>query len=207
MVKNSQSESYLRYIRILIRVLINPHFIRYWNERFLPWDDDIDIQTTVKGYTKFIPLDQTIYENRYLLDINPFSIINRQKNWARGTNLNKIDARWIDMESGMFIDITVLSLVNSTHKVCPPTNSTLGKRIGCDWKVSCKSPHYYFLQELSPLYVTKIEGATTWRPRGTLHILETEYSRGVLIKERFGSYFFKRPEGIWMIAPSTPKKN
>lgn len=42
-------------------------------------------------------------EKLYLLDINPhFSIL------STGDVANKIDARWIDMENGKYIDITAL---------------------------------------------------------------------------------------------------
>lgn len=45
----------------------------------------------------------------YLLEVNPH-YVNREQT----DTLNKIDARWIDTESGMFIDITTVRY-NLTH--------------------------------------------------------------------------------------------
>lgn len=60
----------------------------------------------------------------YLLEINP-NYVNREQT----DTLNVIDARWIDTESGMFIDITAVRY-NMTH--------TAGAGI-----LSCKDGHEF----------------------------------------------------------------
>jgi len=85
----------------------------------LPWDDDIDVQVTEGGIfylatfynmSVFHYRTPRIPEGRdYLLEVNPhFS--NREQT----DKLNKIDARWIDTETGLFIDITT-ARYNLTH--------------------------------------------------------------------------------------------
>ncbi|KAJ6788053.1 hypothetical protein PWT90_09274 [Aphanocladium album] len=101
----------------------------WWNAQTMPWDYDIDVQVsgaTMKGLADnlngtehlcaFAEISETVDEeagpvvatnsshNRtYLLDINPH---HTELNSGGGYNL--IDGRCIDMENGMFVDITEL---------------------------------------------------------------------------------------------------
>ncbi|KAJ4336925.1 mannosyltransferase, partial [Neurospora sp. IMI 360204] len=98
----------------------------YWNGAIMPWDYDLDVQvsnstlgTMAASYNGttfdyvYTLSDQEekeglgkqgeLHVKRYLLDVNPY--------WAQRTRLeglNVIDARWIDMENGMYVDITGL---------------------------------------------------------------------------------------------------
>lgn len=62
----------------------------------------------------------------YLLEVNPHYINREQTDF-----LNKIDARWIDMESGMFIDITTVRY-NLTH---PAGKGMLSCKDGHEFRV------------------------------------------------------------------------
>lgn len=62
----------------------------------------------------------------YLLEVNPH-YINREQT----DKLNVIDARWIDMESGMFIDITSVRY-NLTH---PAGEGVLSVKDGHEFRV------------------------------------------------------------------------
>lgn len=64
----------------------------------------------------------------YLLEVNPH-YINREQT----DEFNVIDARWIDMESGMFIDITTIRY-NLTH----PAGEGM---------LSCKDGHEFRVRE------------------------------------------------------------
>jgi hypothetical protein len=87
--------------------------------QILPWDSDIDVQITEPNmfflaayYNMSVWHYKTprIPEGRdYLLEINP-----HYKNREQSDKLNVIDARWIDTESGLFIDITS-ARYNHTH--------------------------------------------------------------------------------------------
>jgi hypothetical protein len=84
----------------------------HWNQKFLPWDNDIDVQMSVETLAGLAPHNMSEYhypvagEARprvYLLDINPHYTIASTRDVA-----NKIDARWIDTTNGKYIDITVV---------------------------------------------------------------------------------------------------
>ena len=88
--------------------------------QILPWDSDIDVQVTVDTLSflfNYYQLYVFHYNHpdfeegkNYMLEINP-NYINSDK-WDY---LNGIDARWIDMQTGIFIDITAVR-VNETAK-------------------------------------------------------------------------------------------
>lgn len=85
----------------------------YFNGLILPWDDDLDVQITVESFWELLKNNGTIvidYEDeynpgKYLIDINPWIFKRDSYNPD-----NKIDARFIDLETGLYIDITVLTI-------------------------------------------------------------------------------------------------
>jgi LicD family len=89
------------------------------SHQILPWDDDIDVQVSEASifymaayFNMSVWHFQTprIPEGRdYLLEVNP-----NYKTRDAKDKYNVIDARWIDTESGLFIDITA-ARYNLTH--------------------------------------------------------------------------------------------
>ena len=78
----------------------------------MPWDSDIDVQmtnTTVHMLASYYNMTiHTFYigddEKRdYMLEVNP-----KYTDPSYEDTLNVIDARWIDIETGLFIDITAV---------------------------------------------------------------------------------------------------
>lgn len=92
----------------------------YWNGANLPWDNDLDLQTTTESLFKLARLyNQTLVVQlnddsfgQYLIDVNP-SIFDRNK--SEGNNV--IDARFIDIHTGFYIDITALSYTESAKSI------------------------------------------------------------------------------------------
>ena len=141
----------------------------------LPWDFDLDTQ--VSGATlkylgdnhnqsmhKYVSEDGKA-EREYLLDVNPW-IWERE----RGDGMNIIDARWIDIRNGLFIDITGLS---ETHPDTAPGT----------W--SCKNYHRYKTSELYPLRETVFEGVVAKVPYSYDKILVDEYQEKALVDTEF----------------------
>ncbi|AEO71727.1 uncharacterized protein THITE_2124512 [Thermothielavioides terrestris NRRL 8126] len=163
----------------------------WWNGRIMPWDWDLDAQ--VSGATMAAlaaRFNGSVHEyevaeeeedlpaaaaggkkksaagggggkRRYLLDVNPFSV-----RVSRGTGLNMIDARWIDTQTGLFVDIT--GLVERDPRARPGV-------------VSCKNHHYYTQEELYPLRETEFEGVAALVPWEFENILVTEYGAKSLV--------------------------
>lgn len=88
----------------------------WWNGKLLPWDWDIDVQVHTdtlqmlgREYNmtthEYSTADKSI-NREYLLDVNAWA-------WerVRGDGWNIIDARWIDVRNGLYIDITGLAEV------------------------------------------------------------------------------------------------
>jgi hypothetical protein len=134
---------------------------------------DWDLDTQVSGATldylgkhmnhtthHYISEDKLV-EREYLLDVNPHHIER-----GRGDGLNIIDARWIDIQTGLFIDITGLS---ETHPDVLPGV----------W--SCKNYHRYDTHDLFPLRESLFEGVPALIPYSYDQILINEYQHSALV--------------------------
>ncbi|RFU33386.1 hypothetical protein B7463_g2951, partial [Scytalidium lignicola] len=151
----------------------------WWNGKILPWDWDLDVQVssptlvwlgenlnmTIHNYTSVAPEENGVVVetvHQYLLDINPHSV---QR--TRGDGLNIIDARFIDISTGLFIDITGLAETNPS---------------GAPGIWSCKNYHRYQTKDLYPLRETIFEGVPALVPYAFDKILTQEYGTRALTK-------------------------
>ncbi|CAN8104451.1 unnamed protein product [Discula destructiva] len=149
----------------------------WWNGRVLPWDYDLDMQVTASsiGYLA-AHYNRTRHEYRYvdaatgaprtkvyLLDVNPHHV-----DRARGNMMNVIDARWIDTDTGMFVDIT-----------------GLGERPGARDVWGCKNNHWYKTTNLFPMRETEFEGVTAMVPFDYDLVLTGEYGRKSLVTTKW----------------------
>lgn len=138
----------------------------------MPWDWDLDTQ--VSGVTldymgqnlnrsthKYTSSDGKV-QKEYMLDVNPW-IWERE----RGDGANVIDARWIDLSNGLFIDITGLS---ETHPDEQPGV----------W--SCKNYHRYQTRDLYPMRESLFHGVTARIPYAYQEILVEEYQEESLVR-------------------------
>jgi hypothetical protein len=140
----------------------------WWNERILPWDSDLDTQVSEQALTymgEFLNHTTHTYksedvERQYFLDVNPY-----YKERTKGDGSNIIDARWIDVRNGLFIDITGIS---ETDPV---------RRPGV-W--SCKNEHEYNTGDIWPLQNSYFEGAPAMVPNAYDRVLVQEYQAKAL---------------------------
>lgn len=83
----------------------------WWGKKVMPWDFDADVMVSEADmYMLAAYHNMTTYHYRYesapegrtfLLEVNPHFV---HREWD--DRLNVIDARWIDIQTGLFIDIT-----------------------------------------------------------------------------------------------------
>ncbi|KAI4100969.1 MAG: hypothetical protein LQ339_005290 [Xanthoria mediterranea] len=99
----------------------------------------------------------------YMLEVNPKWVNNSPED-----SLNTIDARWIDMLSGVFIDITAV------HRT--------PKRPGM---MFCKDDHHYREADLFPLRDSVFEDRPVKIPYNYAELLQQEYGRVSLTRTRF----------------------
>ncbi|KAF2855124.1 hypothetical protein T440DRAFT_386529 [Plenodomus tracheiphilus IPT5] len=165
----------------------------WWNGKRLPWDYDLDTQVAdatlhhlgeVYNQTKYqyTSVDGKV-QREFLLDVNPW-IWQRE----RGDGANIIDARWIDMRNGLFIDITGLSEIH------PDTHPGI-------W--SCKNYHMYKTAELYPMRETMFEGVRAKVPYEYDKILVDEYQEKALIETNFNGHRWDMQLREWVQTEET----
>ncbi|CAM1510531.1 Fc.00g008660.m01.CDS01 [Cosmosporella sp. VM-42] len=163
----------------------------WWNGQIMPWDYDLDVQVsnntmtwlgdnlnrTEHGYNYTDPATGDMIAKSYLLDINPHHV-----DIDRSDGMNIIDARWIDMTNGMFIDITGLREREADR---PGT-----------W--SCKNKHRYLSQDLWPMRVSEFEGVKARIPYNFEKILIDEYGTKSLTSEEWQSHRWDHDIKEWI---------
>lgn len=162
----------------------------WWNRKILPWDSDIDVQMTLDTMS-FLHNYYNLYVfhwthpgipggRDYMLEINP--------DYYHSTEFdrfNAIDARWIDMETGIFIDITAVK-----------PNAELRAQ-GQTGALVCKDRHKYNESDLFPLRDSKFEGVDVKIPYEYTWLLEEEYSKKVLTNTDFENHKFNETSKEW----------
>lgn len=123
-----------RFVSPVVLVVFRFILVLTYCLQILPWDSDVDVQVAEESMqflasyynmTVFHYRTPRIPEGRdYMLEVNPHYKIRDQSD-----RLNVIDARWVDTDSGLFIDITTVRK-NYTHPAGPGV-------------LSCKDGHEY----------------------------------------------------------------
>jgi LicD family len=144
----------------------------FWNGKLLPWDEDIDVQMLYSDLPSLAALNGTIFAARYLVDVSRYTA------FRLPTGRNTIDARFIDLHSGLFVDITALVMKNG--------------------KLTCKSPHVYDPDDLFPLHLTLLGDAAVFRPHRAMKILANEYGEKSMVNTNFGKYSFSSVSQLWI---------
>lgn len=189
----------------------------YWNGFAFPWDNDIDVQMPIldlhnlaKHYNQSVFVED-VNEGfgRYFIDVG-LSITLREN----GNGLNNIDARFIDMDTGMYIDITGLSVSKTT----PPARYTIenrefGSKVPEGFKFdgpdsykiankalqiyNCRNGHFIQLDDIIPLNQVSIEGEWGFVPHSYANVLSVEYNQGTLLK-KFGGHIYIPKLRLWV---------
>ncbi|OAR00025.1 hypothetical protein LLEC1_00476 [Akanthomyces lecanii] len=169
----------------------------WWNAQVMPWDYDLDVQVSITTMEWLaanlngtehthatsrefeVPLIDASLNRTYLLDINP-----HYTDLASGGGENIIDGRWIDTDTGMFVDITVL-------------RERPFQQVPGVW--SCKNGHQYEAQDLWPLRVTEFEGTEARIPHSVEKILGKEYHLRSLERETHEYHHWNHDLKQWVM--------
>ncbi|KAI1062434.1 hypothetical protein LB506_006340 [Fusarium annulatum] len=140
----------------------------WWGKKVMPWDLDADVSVTEADmYFLAAYHNMTIYYYQYdgcpegcffQLEINPY-----HKYRERDDYMNFIDARWIDMQNGLFIDITA-ARYDPGHE--------MGDGVMYD-----KHDHEFKDKYIFPLLDTTFEGVQAKIPYRYKEILASEYEK------------------------------
>jgi hypothetical protein len=162
----------------------------WWNGMMLPWDWDIDTQVMDSTlfylgrelnntrHTYATTIDGKQVSATYLMDVNPAAAER-----TNGDGFNIIDARWINVDNGMYIDITGLSELNGDES---------------PGVVSCKNFHDYNLSDIHPLRETEFEGVPALVPYDYGRLLSDEYGDGSLVVTEYESHRWDPNERLWV---------
>ncbi|OTB13011.1 hypothetical protein K445DRAFT_304717 [Daldinia sp. EC12] len=175
----------------------------WWNGRVMPWDYDLDVQMPTATLTylgryfnrtlhdyRFLDGEQgqgqrNLYINKtYLLDVNPY-----HTDLTRGNGANVIDARWIDVDTGLFVDITGLAERDAA---------------GAPGVWSCKNAHKYRTRDIYPLRRTEFEGVPALVPFAFDKILTDEYGAKSLVNTEWAGHRWVPELKKWIKNPETP---
>ncbi|KHO00257.1 mannosylphosphate transferase [Metarhizium album ARSEF 1941] len=161
----------------------------WWGGRILPWDSDIDVQLSFEtldllarefNFTEFRydlpPAHGRPASRTYLLDINPY-----YSEPGIGDGNNVIDARWIDTETGMFVDITALRREDDGSGA---------------W--ACKDGHRYSGTDLWPLKESELEGVRALVPAQSTLLLRREYGDDSTKKEEYEGHHWDHHLRLWV---------
>jgi hypothetical protein len=153
--------------------------------QILPWDWDVDTQVSdltlaylARNFNQTrhpYASEDRAFRRLYILDVNAAS-------WERdrGDGMNIIDARWIDTENGLFIDITALS------ETRPDTDPGV-------W--SCKNDHRYGVDDLYPMRESVFEGVPAKVPYAYEKLLVEEYDDKALTLTEYEGYVSRDARG------------
>ncbi len=137
----------------------------WWQGSSMGFDTDTDVQVLLEtmdgmaanyNFTTHTVSSRVTGEPRdYLLDVNPNY---RDRMLGAGDLMlpNIIDARFIDMENGLFVDITALSPKNADSDI-----------------IQCKTPHRYHKSQIFPLIPTMFDGVSAFVPQDYRTIVRT----------------------------------
>ena len=163
----------------------------------LPWDGDIDTQISIATLEHLSDIhNNTMYSytsqdskinpkakkeasisRQYHLDVNP-AIYTRYRN--KGENV--IDARWIDVRNGLYIDITAVA-------------ETEPKNAPGIW--ACKNYHRYKTRDLWPMRESIYEGVVAKVPYAYESILSEEYGEKALVLDEYEGHMWDSVDHVW----------
>jgi hypothetical protein len=183
----------------------------WWNRKIMPWDSDIDVQISERSiihlaryynmtvhHYHFDDLDEQAQNimadtdaervksssRSYMLEVNPNYI-----NGSTADRLNMIDARWIDRENGLFIDITTLR-----RDVEMEAQGHYGRMM-------CKDKHQYLEEDIFPLRESVFENVPVRIPFAYSELLIEEYGPQSLASTVFQGYRFDESKREWLPLP------
>lgn len=166
----------------------------YWNRKIMPWDADLDVQISEKSMNHLADFyNMTVHHYQlpgieggrdFLLEINP--------RWEIGSvddKTNRIDGRWLDTTSGLYIDITTLR------------NNETAQAEGIEGAMMCKDLHSYMYDQIFPLRETTFEGCAARIPFAYADVLTEEYGSESLSNTEYNDHQFDSELQEWIRMP------
>lgn len=157
----------------------------------MPWDSDIDVQmseSSMHHLANYYNMTMHHYKlpgeetgKDYMLEINP-----HYTNGSVTDFMNVIDARWVDTDNGLFIDITTLRR-NETAEAEGQVGAMM-----------CKDRHHYMFDDIFPLRESVFEDTAVKIPYAYADLLIEEYGPKALTLVDFEHHHFDQDKMDWV---------
>lgn len=183
----------------------------HFNGLNFPYDTDIDVQMPLSDlhklslhYNQSVVVED-IHEGygRYFIDCGTWITLREHENV-----LNNIDARFIDIDTGVYIDITGLAISNEwpsgpfvpakyldQENVLSKNAKSLNKKLQL---VSCRNRHTLRYKSLTPLRKTTIAGEIGYVPGNINEQLDMEYGNNAVLMNSFQEYYYITKLRLWI---------
>ncbi len=176
--------------------LIGWHF----NGLNLPYDTDIDVILPVqhlawlgKHYNQtLIVEDPRIGNGRFYFEVSPWFL-------GLGNRVNTIDARIIDIRTGIYIDISTQS--TEFYDSEPPENlwDNSNYTKNSSTVIVCKSWNWMLFEDVSPIRRTLFEGYKAQVPYNHKRILDRKYGEiSYTRKDSYAGYNYDKDTKLWV---------
>lgn len=183
----------------------------YWSGIGFPWDSDLDVQMPIgdlyrlaRGYNQLVVVENVLRPDgtfngvgRYLVDVTLSLTVREPTN-----GLNNIDARFIDLDTGMYLDITGLSASNTptpkryaTAELAGLSDYERNQQLAV---YNCRNRHFVQLDEVQPLVLLHMNNAPVYVPQQFARILDAEYSERLLSEENYSDYYYMPNFRMWV---------
>lgn len=188
---------------IVTWIMHGPLLSWYWDGLMFPYDVDIDIQMPIsemirltKEYNQTLVIEPPSEGyGRFLIDVGTY-IHNRE----RSDTGNHIDARFVDVDSGIYIDITALAkssfnLPNEykENPIVSKNENDANAEVYND-----RRKHFYTLPQLEPLHYSMMGGVPLYVPHQIEDRLRWEYRKG-LDDYEFKDWYFVPKLQLWLM--------
>ncbi|KAG7665487.1 uncharacterized protein J8A68_000889 [[Candida] subhashii] len=196
----------------------------YWDGLKFPWDADADITMPIDDLHKLTrqfnrslivdfgnDIDSQIRYGRYFLDSTVF--ISRR---TKENGKNNIDGRFIDIDTGVYIDITGLALTETkaperddyllkATKYERDSERNIPNKSITEYDVNsflqtynCKNNQFFSLKEVSPLRLSLFEGEYMYIPNRVTKVLTNKFSPKSLINKEYMGYTYIPILRLWL---------
>jgi len=163
----------------------------YFNAQNLPWDNDVDVQVSIKDADKIgrYHNNTLVIENPqngdhiFWLQTNPYYLQQNDKQF--------IDARYIDIKAGIYIDISALWETET------PRPGNIKPKDG-EIAFHCKHYNWFVFSDIFPLRRTIYEGAQGYMPNNIEGILDRFYGQKAMKKWNIFDHNWQPDIGLWV---------
>ena len=190
----------------------------YWNGLRLPWEPDVSIQLPIRDFHRLTrlfnqsivvdfgnDLDKETRFGRYFLD--SASLLSQR---TKGNTNNIIDARFIDIDTGVKIDITALAVSDTlapsryyeqsavghdTLKSMTPLNRNNMLQL-----YNCRKEQFIAMNQLDPLRLSMVQGEYGYIPYGFDLIMQNEYNTKGKVSTFTNNYVYLPKLRMWTSA-------